>query len=378
MKLDQKNVRKYHYYLLFNLIVKHKQLTRTQLAKMTNMSNTSVGKIVSSLLSDNLIVEKRSQKKEIGRKSTLLKINTEEVYIIGVHIDIDTIKVASVSLDGRVKNKRVLHNDFKDSIKKILKNIVDNIFGLISHLKSSAEILGVGISLPGIVSWPDGEILSSPQLHWKNIDIKNFFQEKLNYYVYVDNHVKATLMFENISGLVSSYKNVVCIYVGSGVGSSVMVDGNILRGHFNALGEIGHMTLDPNGAMCDCGRLGCLQTFLSSTEIEKQTNKSILEVLNSFENGDQWAESILKRAKNYLALSISNAVCLYNPQVILLTGPMLEKFPFLVEDLYNITNQQVWHPLKKSYKIISKEYEPDNDISIASAIVLKEFFEFSI
>ena len=267
---------------------------------------------------------------------------------------------------------------YNTKMEVLLNKIVDQIDYLISQLDNDNKVLGIGVSLPGIVSWPEGKLLTSPQLHWENVDIKKFFKEHFNYTVYVDNHVKTALMSESLFGSFINYKDVVCIYVGSGVGSSVMINGTILRGHDNTFGEIGHMTLKPDGPMCDCGRLGCLQTFLSSSEIEKQTNKNIFEVLESFNAGENWAEAIIERAKKYLALMMSNVICIYNPQAILLTGSMIQTFPYLVENIESIIDKQVWHPLKSSYKIINKSFKENDEVIVASSLVMKEFLNYNL
>ena len=106
MKLDQKNVRRYHYLKLLDLIRKYQGISRTQLSKLTQISNTSVGKIVNSLIEDRYVVEINAPQENIGRNATMLKINPNGPCIIGVHIDKGTISIASVSLEGVVIKKK--------------------------------------------------------------------------------------------------------------------------------------------------------------------------------------------------------------------------------------------------------------------------------
>src|SRR5699024_10126334 len=132
-------------------------------------------------------------------------------------------------------------------------------------------------------------------------------------------------------------------------------------------------TLDPNGRMCDCGRLGCLQTFISSSEIEKQTKMPIQKVFKEFKEGKDWAVNLIKRSKDYLGLTISNMVCLYNPEAVLLAGPMVDNYPELIENIEKIANQYVWEPYKDSFKIIQPSLGKDSGIIGASSLVLSEF-----
>src|SRR5699024_10020009 len=173
------------------------------------------------------------------------------------------------------------------------------------------------------------------------------------------------------------FKDSVCFYIGSGVGGATMIDDEILRGHCNTHGEIGHMTLDPQGSVCDCGRLGCLQTFIASAEIEKQVQQPIDEIFEAFDRKEDWADKIVERAKTYLGLSISNVLCIYNPEAVLLAGPMVQNFPSLTENISKRINKYIWSPLKTSYQLIYPSIGEEGGVIGASALVLSEFLRYS-
>lgn len=375
LKYDQGSVRKYHYFLLLGLIQKHKQTSRSKLAELTNMSNTSVGKIVKRLIEDELVIEVGQKEGEVGRKASLLELNPQGSFIIGVEIDLNAIKIASVSLNGKVNIERHVECDMGQKPEYILDIVVEEISTLINYIghEVADKIIAIGVSMPGLVSWPEGKVLTVPQFHWVDVEIKAYIEGKLDYVVYVDNDVRNVLLAESLFGSMTSYKNSVCLYIGSGVGGAVMVDGEILRGHRNTLGEIGHITLDPDGALCDCGRLGCLQTFVCSSELEKQSQRTIQEVFDAFEHGEYWAIRLVNRAQNYLGLAISNIVCMYNPEAVLLAGPMVQEYSALVKDVESISNEHVWSPLKNSFQLIQPKIGRSSGVIGASALVLKEF-----
>ena len=193
--------------------------------------------------------------------------------------------------------------------------IAENILTMIDQMDNSIsqKILAIGISIPGLVTWPEGATLTVPQLHWEDVKIKSYLEDKLDYIVYVDNDVRAVLLAESLFGSMKEYRNVACIYIGSGVGGAVMLNDEILRGHSNSLGEIGHMTIDPNGTLCDCGRLGCLQTYICSSELQRQTGQTIEEIFIAFERKEEWAVKTILRARKYISLAIANIACIYNP-----------------------------------------------------------------
>ncbi|WP_106496294.1 ROK family transcriptional regulator [Lentibacillus sp. Marseille-P4043] len=379
LKYDQGRIRKYHYFMLLSLIQKHKKISRSQLAQLTKMSNTSVGKIIKELINDELVVEVGQTEGEVGRRATLLEINPTGSFIVGVELDKSGIQIAVVTLTGEVIEKRQLAFDIDKSAYNILGELAEEILRLLDQVgvDIKEKIIAIGVSIPGLITWPEGRVLRVPQFHWDNIDVKAYLERKLDYVVYVDNHVRTVLLAENLYGSMKDFNDSVCIYVGSGVGGAAMLNGEILRGHRNMLGEIGHMTLDPQGVMCDCGRLGCLQTFVCSSEIEKQVQQPIQEVFAAFERQEDWAIRIISRARTYLGLAISNVICIYNPEAVLLAGPMIQEFPSLVQDVAVESDKYVWNPFKDSFHLIYPEIGKDSGVIGASALVLNEFLRFS-
>ena len=379
LKYDQSGIRKYHYFMLLSLIQKNQQVSRAQLAKLTKMSNTSVGKIIKELIEDELVIEVGQTEGGVGRRATLLEINSEGSYIIGVEIELGTIKIANVTLNGKIIEKVHLTFDVKQDPTIVLDNIADAILMMIEKMDPNmvAKLLAIGVSVPGLVSWPEGKTLAIPQLHWKNVEIKSRLEDKLDYIVYVDNDVRAVLLAESLFGNITEFRDAVCIYIGSGVGSAVMMNGEILRGHLNTLGEIGHMTLNPDGTLCDCGRLGCLQTYICSSELEKQTLSPIQEIFDSFEQGEDWAVTIINRAKKYLSLAISNVILTYNPEVILLSGPLVQDFASLTEDIETMSNAYILAPLRNSFQLKKSSMGKNSGVIGASALVLNEFLRHS-
>lgn len=379
MRYDQKRIRKYHYFLLLSLIQKHKEISRVQLARQTNISNTTVGKIIKELIKDGLVKEVGQTVGEVGRRATILKLNPNGAYIIGVEVNLNNTEIAIVTLDGTILKSNYLKLNANQSPEKVLNEIAVNIQKLINQVKNEIKekIIAIGIGIPGLITWPEGEILVVPQFHWNNVKIRSILEAKLDYFVYVDTDVRTALLAENFFGSMMNYQDAVCIYIGSGVGGAVMMNGEIIRGHHNMLGEIGHITLDPNGSLCDCGRLGCLQTYICSSDLEKKAQKPIKDIFAAYDLNEEWAVRLIEQARNYLAMAISNISCLYNPEAILITGPMIQEFPQLISNIEIIADNYVWSPFKTSYELVKPTVGKNSGLIGASAIVLKEFLRFT-
>ncbi|GGP12064.1 ROK family transcriptional regulator [Oceanobacillus neutriphilus] len=379
LKYDQKRIRKYHYFLLLSLIQKHKNISRTQLAKITKMSNTTVGKIINELIDDELILEIGNTVGDAGRRAKLLTINSKGAYIIAVEIDLEYTNIALVALNGTILSSLQINLNANQNPNTVMDIIIKNIKLLMTKFQPEIKekILAIGIGLPGLITWPKGEVLVVPQFHWKDVKVKSYIEARLDYIVYIDTDVRTALLAESLFGNMTQYDNSACIYVGSGVGGAVMMNGEILRGHHNMLGEIGHITIDPDGALCDCGRLGCLQTFFCSSDLEKKAQMPINEIFQAYDREELWAKRLIEQARKYLALTIANISCIYNPEAVLLTGPMIWKYPQLSDGIENLAQTYAWSALKTSYKIVKPSETRNNGIIGASAIVLNEFLRFT-
>ena len=368
---DQSMMRRHHSLLLFNLIRDARQISRVDLAKASQMSGTSVGKIVKELMDYGLVIETGQTSGKVGRKPTLLQINPQGALVIGVDIDIDRITLGVVDLNGKVISRRDQAIDMEQDDEAVLDGIADRILELIAS-NGSSNIIGVGVCIPGLVSWPDGNVAAVPQFHWKNVKVREHLEEKLNLTVYVDNNVKTSLLAEYLFGSVKGLKHVVGIHIGSGLGSAVIENGEILRGVGNTLGEIGHILMDPTGQLCDCGRFGCLQTFICSTALEKQAGKPIAEIVAAANDNDPAAVRLMDRAGEYLAIAIANAICLYNPESVLLVGAMTEYYPQIVSKVEECLPKYAWEPLSRSFSLRSPQLGSDSGIIGGTALVLNE------
>jgi predicted NBD/HSP70 family sugar kinase len=375
-KHDQKTIRKHHSLMLFKMIKDFGPISRADLAKRSQMSATSASKIVKGLLEQGFVKEVGQTEGGVGRKATLVEINPEGVLIIGVNIDLESIQAGIVDLNGRILSSLTGNIELSRTPEEVLDAVVGLINELISKCERSDDrIFGIGVSVPGIVDWPDGKVAIIPQFHWEDVEVKAYLEKKLQKTVLVDNQVKTILLGESLYGSTVGVDNSVCIFVGSGVGGAVMNKGEVIRGNNNAFGEIGHVTVDPNGVLCDCGRFGCLQTFICSSALEKESGARIEDIFAAEKRGEAWAVRLIDRAAEYLAMTISNIACVYNPQVILLAGPMVDHNPDWVAVVEGKYRKYLWNPLATSFDIRYPSLGDRVGVVGSSCLVLKGILE---
>lgn len=377
-KHDQSMVKKHHLLLLFKIIKRNGPISRADLAKITKMSATSASRIVKDLIDENFIEEVGETEGNIGRRARLLAVKPKGGIMFGVNIETDFIEIGVVDLNGTIIFKKKKDINLISPPYEVLDDIADFITGIMDEYKNSNNrVMGCGVSIPGIVDWPTGKVVMSPQFHWSNIEVGKYLEKKISVSVLVDNQVKAILLGESLYGNAVGVESATCIYVGSGLGAAFIDKGEVVRGADNMAGEIGHTIVNPNGPLCHCGRMGCLQTYICASALEKESGRPYYEIFEAKTRNEPWAVGLLDKAAEYLAMTISNVTYTYNPEVIILAGTLIDEYPEWVQLVKKKAQKYMGTTDKLSVQI---HYEASSTAGIlgASCLVLSDFLDSPI
>ena len=234
--------------------------------------------------------------------------------------------------------------------KKITAKIIETLEELFETSNvSKEEISSVGIGLAGQVERNKGILINAVNLECKDLNIKEILEEKFSIPVNIGNDVEVATFGELKFGSGIGYKDIVCIFVGTGIGSSIVKDGKIHLGASQSAGEIGHIIVDLNGRACACGANGCLEAYASRSAIEsrilgavKKGRKSIITELTdgksisskhikkSLEAHDEVVTQYVNEAIDYLSGGIASVINFYNPELIILGGGLIQS----IDDFY--------------------------------------------
>lgn len=221
--------------------------------------------------------------------------------------------------------------------------ILKQIFRVIDELmmSSDSEVLAIGAGVPGIIE--NGNILFTPNLPWNNYPLKKELEEHYGIPVTLGNDATTSLLGEWKYGSAKGAKNVVGIFVGTGIGGGILIGGSPYMGSIGAAGELGHMIVSPEGPYCGCGARGCLESVASKTAIQKKiTNqisrgrKTILEnyfkenyILKSsqlkeaLESNDELVVEVIDELSYYLGVGAASIMNIFNPDVIVFGGGLI-------------------------------------------------------
>lgn len=335
---NQKHIKQQNRREVLEMIIKEGPISKSVIAKNMNMSPTSSTRIVNYLLHEGLIIEDVSNGTNKGKRN-LLSTNQNNIFNISAEVDIDSISLAVINLKGKIILKDSIHIETLDE-EKVADILGEEIVKISKNqIVDGKKIMGVGIAIPGIINFETGTVKISTQFNWENVPFAKMIQEKTGYEVLIDNELKLKALAENYYSS-ERETNLVMVGFGNGVGSALVTEGEIYRGSDNASGEIGHITLDPMGPRCTCGKYGCLQTYiakdflLADARMSHQVN-DINELVELAESGQVWAIGILDKAISYMLLTLNNLMRIYNPSVIYISGSLIENHSYMHHKLSN-------------------------------------------
>ena len=210
---------------------------------------------------------------------------------------------------------------------------------------TAKQVRAVGIGAPGTVDPEHGEVIFAPNLGWKNVELVKELEKRLDVPVFLENDCKACMLGVYVEELKSKPRNVLGIFIGTGIGGGLIINGEMYAGSNHTAGELGHMVIDVNGPKCSCGNKGCFEVFASRLAIFRNIEAAIKDgketmltemlgkdlkglrsgdIRKAIRRGDKLVEKIVAEAAEYTGLAIGNLVNLLNPEIVVLGGGVIE------------------------------------------------------
>lgn len=307
--------------LVLRTIFANESISRAEVARVTNLTRTTVSDVVSGLLAEGL-VEEVGRGESIGGKSPiLLSIVADSRYLIGLNLGQDKFIGAIVNLRGEIKEmvEMPVHDDNGQNALDIVYQIIDQLIK-----KKIKPIVGIGVGTPGLVHTREGIVVNAVNLEWQDLPLGQLLEKKYKIPVSVLNDSQATAIGEFVyGGDHDNDQNLIVVNVKHGIGSGILVNGRLFQGDGGGAGEIGHVVVQENGELCRCGKHGCLETVSSARAVLKQLKLNSLDQAQAaFDSGNAKANQVVENAAHYLGISLANLIGTLNIQKIVLTGDM--------------------------------------------------------
>lgn len=270
---------------------------------------------------------------------------TKSEYLVGV--DLGGTKILSAVFDtqlrclGRTKMSTKPERGAEAVTKRIVRCVQDAVDEMDLTMK---QIRGVGIGAPGAVDPESGRVLFAPNLDWTDEPLKKNLEKELGVPVFVENDCNASVLGVYESELQAKPRSVVGVFVGTGIGGGIILDGKLYSGFNRTAGEIGHMVIEVGGAKCNCGNLGCFEALASRTAIfrkitsaVKSGQKTVLvdmlgsnltdlrsgDLRKAIRKGDKFVEKVIEEAAEYIGIGVANLINIFNPEIIVIGGGVI-------------------------------------------------------
>ncbi|KAF0994509.1 ROK family glucokinase [Geobacillus sp. TFV-3] len=272
-----------------------------------------------------------------------------ERWLAGIDLGGTTIKMAFVTTEGDIVHKWEIPTNTANRGEHIVADIARSLDGTLAQLGGAKErLLAVGIGAPGPVEEETGMLYETVNIGWTNYPLKQRLEEAMGLPVAVDNDANLAALGEMWKGAGGGARHLLFVTLGTGVGGGVIANGAIARGINGAGGEIGHMTMIPDGgARCNCGKTGCLETIASATGIVRIAKEKLAAddrpselrngdvtakaVFDAAKAGDALALEVVDEATYYLGWALANAANVTNPEKIVIGGGVSKAGDMLVE-----------------------------------------------
>jgi predicted NBD/HSP70 family sugar kinase len=298
-------------------------LSRTELTAVLGLSKAAMSGLSRDLIEKGVLRETRPIYGP-GRPSVLLDLHPACAFFIGVSLLQDPAPVVVTDLGGEIVNQ--VHIPLSRDPETIAEGIAGALSALLGERQDMRERLaGIGIALSGFVDRTQSRCVQSTLLNWQDVPLAEIVAAKVDVPVFIENDAKAVAVSEKLFGEAREVQNFSLVSLGDGIGCAHFIDGKLYRGNHGGAGEIAHLTIEPGGMPCRCGKRGCLDTVASMKAIRETARaeglacETLADIETEASTGNATAIRILHRAGSALGLAIAHVVQLNDPGEILVT-----------------------------------------------------------
>lgn len=362
---------------IMNVIRLCSPIARSQIATKTQLDRKSITNFVNELIEENLVVESGKMENVSGRPYSMLKF--VDNYVAGIYIAPHLARGVLIDFYGNIKAYHEVEYPIYTDLTTICR-AVENIYHELSAVQTPN--FGVGISMPGSLNLESGvmeEAVNIPSL--SQVNVRETFSSFIEEPLFLEEESRSIALAEKWFGKGRCYDDFVVVEVSAGVGMGIVVDRHLFKGAGQFAGEVGHVVIEPGGAKCSCGNLGCLEAYASETAVVKalsKHSKCSFERLRYFPRNsisDEDYSKVLNDVGFKLGQGLATVVNILCPKTILLSGAVVELFgEDILPVIQNAINQSSVRSNAEQTELFISEL-PHVDALGAATLPLADIFE---
>jgi glucokinase-like ROK family protein len=382
---------------ILGLIRDYGTISRAELVTKSGLSAPTVTRIVNSLINEEkLVLSVGMGNSNGGRPPVLLKFNGQKSYVIGIDLGATAIRGVLSDLNGNFLEEIEITTRLDAGFDEIMNDVAKLILDLASSKKKLTRsiIYGAGIAVAGLIDMKEKIIEYSPVFNWNKVDIVGALRDKVDIPIIIDNVTRLMALGGLCYGKGQRTRNFICVNVGYGIGSGIIVNGALLTGTDGFAGEFGHMTIDKDSDIqCSCKKYGCLEALASGKAIaltaqsrlargqksmlnelcegdhSSVTTKMVAEAANQ---GDELALNVFKRATEYIGIGIANLVNLLNPEMIVIGGGVSMAGDIFFDNIKKVVANHVMQSGSRDVNIYPVAFGENAALMGAFALILNK------
>ena len=366
--------------LILNAIKTHGPIARADIAGLTGLSPATVTGLTNGLIEAGLIIEKEEGASRGGRPPIMLALDPSNVYVVGIKLAEEHAALALANLNADVVSRDTLL--LTDRSPELISDLLaDGVRTLLQKMQVAPErLIGVGVGLAGIIDSAEGICRVSPHNGWHDVPFARLLEDRLGCLVYLDNNVNSLTLMELLYGAGQRARDFLVVTVGRGVGLGIVANGQVYRGARGGGGELGHLVIDPDGFLCNCGNQGCLETFVAEPWLIRRAQLKGLNVdgpdalVAAAEAGNPVALSVFERAGQLLGQTMANLVNLFNPELLIISGEGVSAGDFLFTPMREAMQHHMFGQLADDVTLKIEPLSDDAWARGAASLVLNKFF----
>lgn len=329
-------------------------ISRAELAQRLNLSRAAMTAIVNDLLESEVIRETEPRNSQGGRPPIILEINAKHGYVIGIDMGASHLGIVLSDFSAQVIDEIEVPFSIADGPDVAISKTDQILLDLLQkNALTLKQISAIGTGVPGPIFTERGVVLSPPLMPgWDGFPIQSTLAGKWDIPVSLNNDAELGALGEWAYGVGRGENHLAYIKVGSGIGAGLLLNGQIYRGSTGSAGEIGHLTLEENGPLCDCGNTGCLEALAGGKAIARQAQTAVRtgqrtllssmgpiegltarDVAAAARRGDLVSQKIIENAGRYLGIAIAGLVNLFNPRVVVVGGGVAQVGDLLLQPI---------------------------------------------
>ncbi len=378
-------VRENNLALLIRLIHKKKVCSRVELSKETGLKQATITNIVNDLIRWGVVAETGFLPGRGKRRAIGISLNQESFRIIGVRLNRKYAQTGLFDLAGNLLEKKTCSFQRGVPPAETVRSICAAIEALLGRA-AQKKVLGIGIAMPGPFVPESGRIaMMSGFPGWDRVDLKGELERQLLLPVYLEHDANCGALAELWYGGIDSQEDVLFVAADTGVGAGILVRGQLYTGSQGMAGEIGHISIDYQGPVCECGNRGCLELYCSTQRLVQRYQEEAQKAGNTIEAVGKTEEEILKKVADaeplarrvfgevagFLGIGLASAVNAYNPGVIILSDKMALAGQYLVEVIAQALKERLLPSVFEGLRIRLGAFAEDGMLYGAGALVIE-------